>query len=91
MRKEVAKHLKADHAATVDCMNELERAGHVERLPYKSGMARYRLTSKGWGVLGLQPIEPWRKVPSKALIRRTINAAAARALRLESAARKDES
>lgn len=90
-RRELAKRLGSDFPATVDGLNALITGRHVERLPIRSGIARFRLTTRGWELLGIAPIEPWRRVPSKALLRRTINAAASRILKEEHVARESQS
>jgi hypothetical protein len=87
-RKELVRRLRCDSPAAAECLNDLIAARYVERFARKAGSARYILSSKGWDLLGLQPIEPWRRPPTNGLLRRSINAAAARALRDEAAARE---
>jgi RIO-like serine/threonine protein kinase len=85
-RSELQGLLRSDLAATADLIGLLIESHYIERLPRSSGYARYQITVKGFDLLGIVPIEPWRKVPTKAIIRRTVNAAAARVLRMEAAA-----
>ncbi len=80
--KELSSLLRADHGATVDCLHELSSRHLLDHLPSQSGAATYRLRGDGWQFLGLQPIEPWRKRPSKALIRQAIDATSRRIMRM---------
>lgn len=81
--KELTARMKCDHAGLISCLHELLAKYLLDRTPHQSGAAAYRLTEAGWNFLGLQPIEPWRKRPSKMLIRRAIDAAALRVRRLQ--------
>jgi hypothetical protein len=81
--KELSDFLKCDKGALVDCLHIL-RDQHLAALTaHSSGLSSHMLTSRGWELLGLSPIEPWRKRPSQVLIRKTVNAAAARIMRAE--------
>jgi hypothetical protein len=88
--RELAEYLRADHAATVDCLQALLASRQVDRVPYHGGYSRYHLTARGFQTAGVAPIEPWRRVPNKTIIRRAINAAAARIQRQEERARARE-
>jgi hypothetical protein len=81
---ELTEFLKADRGGVVDCFNELKTAKLISREAHKNGYSRYHLTARGWELLGTQPIEPWRKPPTTALLRRAVSQAAARILIMES-------
>jgi hypothetical protein len=78
--------LKCDRGALVDCLHIL-RDQHLAALTAQSsGLSSHMLSSRGWELLGLSPIEPWRKRPSQMLIRKTVTAAAAKMMRAEALA-----
>jgi hypothetical protein len=85
-RSELFTLLRADFAATVFMLRELQGDRLVERVP-NPHVTRFMLTARGFNALGIEPLEPWRRPPSHALVRRITNAAAARALRIEAAER----
>jgi hypothetical protein len=87
-RPELAEYLRADYPATADALKDLVARRQVELIPNHGGHARYRLTTAGWNLLGVVPIEPWRKPPNKNLIRRAVNAAARRVMLAEQRARQ---
>ncbi len=82
-RSELRDTLRSERAATTYLLQELTDAKLVELLPWRSGHARYQLTSRGWQLIGVAPIEPWRRPPSKMLVRRIAIAAAERLRRSE--------
>jgi DNA-binding MarR family transcriptional regulator len=85
-RRELAERMNCHHGALVDCIAALVAAGHAEKLHHKAGMARFRLTTEGWRFLGLAPLEPWRRKPTRNIRQRIINEAARRVLREEARA-----
>ena len=80
---ELTEYLAADRGGVVDCFRVLVENRLIQRIARNKHLARYQLTTRGWHLLGLEPMEPWRKPTSSSLIRRAVNAASARMLKYE--------
>lgn len=87
---ELAGFLKSDRGGTVDCCRELIEAKLIARESRKSGFSRYRLTPRGWDLLGAKPIEPWRRPPGRGVLRQAVTAAALKVIEMEQYIRKEE-
>jgi RIO-like serine/threonine protein kinase len=84
--KELTALLKADKGAVVYRLQALVADNQIARTPRKSGYARYQITGRGWETLGIKPLEPWRRPPTRNLIAKAINAAARKVAQEEAAA-----
>lgn len=85
---ELATYLKADRGGTVDCCRALIEGRLVAREARKSGLSRYKLTPRGWDVIGAKPIEPWRRPPGRGVLRQAVTSAALKIIEMEQYVRR---
>ena len=83
--KELCAQLKCNRAALSDTLKLLVDANLIARQATRAGGGRFSLEPKGWDLIGLAPIEPWRKPLNRATIQHAVNAAARRVMREEQA------
>jgi hypothetical protein len=67
-----------DKSALVDLLSVHVHAGNVATIKMRSGGQRYGLASRGFSLLAVEPFEAKRRPPSKAVLTRLANKAAAR-------------
>ena len=75
---EVARLMGCEKGALADLVVVLIDSGHLERTSTRNGRSTYMLTSRGFDLLGIEPITPTRRRPTKRRLERMINATAQR-------------